>query len=111
MKLTKKDRIRNAVCAAVSILAFLTIWQLATMFSHLGELIPSPIEVVQYLFTVDKIGRRTFLQHWQSRKRETLTHPFLEEKLPWGLVPYVQSLPLARYLRGDLDAYPPFLWK
>ena len=43
MKLTKKERIRNAVCAAVSILAFLTIWQLATMFSHLGELIPSPI--------------------------------------------------------------------
>lgn len=42
MKLTKKERIRNAVCAAVSILAFLTIWQLATMFSHLGELIPSP---------------------------------------------------------------------
>lgn len=58
-----------------------------------------------------KEGRRTFLQHWQSRKRETLTHPFLEEKLPWGLVPYVQSLLLARYLRGDLDAYPPFLWK
>ena len=58
-----------------------------------------------------KEGRRTFLQHWQSRKRETLTHPFLEEKLPWGLVPYVQSLLLARYLRGDLDAYPLFLWK
>ena len=58
-----------------------------------------------------KEGRRTFLQQWQSRKRETLTHPFLEEKLPWGLVPYVQSLLLARYLRGDLDAYPPFLWK
>ena len=58
-----------------------------------------------------KEGRRTFLQHWQARKRETLTHPFLEEKLPWGLVPYVQSLLLARYLRGDLDAYPPFLWK
>ena len=58
-----------------------------------------------------KEGRRTFLQHWQARKRETLTHPFLEEKLPWGLVPYVQSLLLARYLRGDLDVYPPFLWK
>ena len=58
-----------------------------------------------------KEGRRTFLQHWQARKRETLTHSFLEEKLPWGLVPYVQSLLLARYLRGDLDAYPPFLWK
>ena len=56
-------------------------------------------------------GRRTFLQKWQERKRETITHPFLEEKLPWGLVPYVQSLLLARYLRGDLEEYPPFVWK
>lgn len=56
-------------------------------------------------------ARRTFLQKWQERKRETITHPFLEEKLPWGLVPYVQSLLLARYLRGDLEDYPPFLWK
>ena len=56
-------------------------------------------------------GRRTFLQKWQERKKETITHPFLEEKLPWGLVPYIQSLLLARHLRGDLEAYPPFLWK
>lgn len=56
-------------------------------------------------------GRRTFLKHWQERKKETITHPFLEEKLPWGLVPYIQALLLARYLRGDMDAYPPFLWK
>lgn len=56
-------------------------------------------------------GRKSFLQKWQERKRETITHPFLEEKLPWGLVPYVQSLLLARFLRGDLDDYPPFLWK
>lgn len=56
-------------------------------------------------------ARRTFLQKWQERKRETITHPFLDEKLPWGLVPYVQSLLLARCLRGDLEAYPPFLWK
>ena len=46
-------------------------------------------------------GRRTFLQKWQERKKETITHPFLEEKIPWGLVPYVQSLLLARYLRGE----------
>lgn len=45
-------------------------------------------------------GRRTFLQKWQERKKETITHPFLEEKIPWGLVPYVQILLLARYLRG-----------
>ncbi len=56
-------------------------------------------------------GRKVFLKCWQERKKETLTHPYLEEKLPWGIIPYVQALLLARYLRGDLDAYPPFLWK
>lgn len=53
-------------------------------------------------------ARRTFLKAWQERKRETITHPYLGEKLPWGLVPYIQALLLARYIRGDLDAYPPF---
>lgn len=56
-------------------------------------------------------GRKRFLKSWQEKKKETLTHPYLNEKLPWGMVPYVQALLLARYLRGDLDAYPPFLWK
>ena len=56
-------------------------------------------------------GRRTFLKSWQEKKKETLTHPYLGENLPWGMIPYIQALLLARYLRGDLDAYPPFLWK
>lgn len=56
-------------------------------------------------------GRKIFLTSWQKRLGETLTHPYLKEKLTWGLVPYIQALLLARYLRGDLDAYPPFLWK
>lgn len=56
-------------------------------------------------------GRRTFLNHWQQRKRETLTPPYLREKVSWGLIPYVQALLLARHLRGDLEEYPPFLWK
>lgn len=56
-------------------------------------------------------GRKAFLQKWQERKKEQITHPFLNEKMPWGLVPYVQSLLLARYLRGDLEDYTPFLWK
>lgn len=56
-------------------------------------------------------ARRDFLAAWQKRKQETLTHPFLQEKISWGLVPYAQALLLARTLRGDLDAYPPFLWK
>ena len=51
------------------------------------------------------------MQSWQERKRDTITHPYLKEKMPWGLVPYVQALLLARHLRGDLDEYPPFLWK
>jgi len=61
--------------------------------------------------TMTDAGRRAFLAAYQEKKREQITHPFLGEKLPWGLVPYVQALLLARYLRGDLDAYPPFLWK
>lgn len=56
-------------------------------------------------------GRKKFLQTWQTRKRDMITHPYLKEKISWGLVPYVQALLLARYLRDDLDAYPPFLWK
>lgn len=56
-------------------------------------------------------ARKRFLAAWQKRKQETITHPFLKEKLPWGLVPYAQAMMLSRYIRGDLDAYPPFMWK
>lgn len=56
-------------------------------------------------------ARRNFLHRWQERKKETITHPFLEEKVPWGLIPYTQALLLARHLRNDLPEYPPFLWK
>lgn len=56
-------------------------------------------------------ARKIFLKHWQERKKDTVTHPYLQEKLSWGMVPYSQALLLARYLRGDLDEYPPFLWK
>lgn len=55
--------------------------------------------------------RKTFLSAWQSRKQETIMHPFLEEKVEWGMVPYVQAMLLARFIRGDLDEYPPFMWK
>lgn len=56
-------------------------------------------------------ARKKFLSAWQRRKQDKLTHPYLKEKIVWGLVPYTQSLLLARYLRGDIDQYPPFLWK
>lgn len=56
-------------------------------------------------------ARKKFLTAWQSKKQENIVHPFLGEKISWGLVPHAQALLLARYLRGDLDEYPPFLWK
>ncbi len=56
-------------------------------------------------------GKKKFLTAWQEHKREQITHPYLREKICWGLVPHVQALLLARYLRGDIDGYPPFLWK
>ena len=56
-------------------------------------------------------ARKTFLKNWQEKKKEEITHPYLNEKLEWGMVPYIQALLLARYLRNDLDLYPPFLWK
>lgn len=56
-------------------------------------------------------SRKKFLSSWQNRKKEKIMHPFLKEKIEWGLVPYCQALLLARTIRGDLDGYPPFLWK
>ncbi len=55
--------------------------------------------------------RKTILQAWQSKKQEKITHPFLQEKMTWGLLPYAQAMLLARFIRGDLDGYPPFMWK
>ena len=56
-------------------------------------------------------GRKTVLAAWQERKKVERRHPFLDEPAPLGLVPQLQALLLARHLRGDIDAYPPWLWK
>ena len=55
--------------------------------------------------------RRTVLVTYQKRKQDEIFHPFLEEKVSIGLLFATQALLLARYLRGDLDAYPPFVWR
>lgn len=60
---------------------------------------------------LDEEGRKVFLSAWQSKKQDTIKHPFLDEKIEWGMLPHVQAMLLARFLRGDLDEYPPFLWK
>ena len=56
-------------------------------------------------------GRKTMISAWQGRKRDKIKHPFLGDKIEWGLIPHVQALLLARLIRGDLDEYPVFLWK
>lgn len=56
-------------------------------------------------------ARKQLLVEWQNKKKEVITHPYLGEKVEWGMVPFVQAMLLARYLRGDLDEYPPFFWK
>ena len=56
-------------------------------------------------------GRKTVLVAYQERKRDEILHPFLDEKITLGLLWFVQAQLLARHLRGDLDAYPPFIWK
>ena len=56
-------------------------------------------------------ARKAVLGAWQERKRETIEHPFLNERIEVGLIPHVQALLLARYIRGDLDGYPPFIWR
>lgn len=56
-------------------------------------------------------GRKTFLTAWQNRKKETIMHPFLNEKIPIGLIPHAQAMLLARFIRNDIDDYPVFLFK
>lgn len=56
-------------------------------------------------------ARKRLFEAWQKKKKDSIVHPFLREKMVWGLVPHVQALLLARHIRGDLDGYPPLLWK
>lgn len=60
---------------------------------------------------LNKEGRKKFIGMWQKKKFEEIRHPFLEEKVEWGMIPYVQAMLLSRYIRGDLDTYPSFFWK
>ncbi|MBV1727160.1 MAG: type I-C CRISPR-associated endonuclease Cas1c [Candidatus Desulforudis sp.] len=55
--------------------------------------------------------RRKIISAWQKRKKEEVVHTFLRTKMPIGLIPHVQALLFARFLRGDVDYYPPFMWR
>jgi CRISPR-associated protein Cas1 len=61
--------------------------------------------------TMDDATRKTVLVAYQKRKQEEIVLPFLDEKVSIGTIPHLQARLLAQHLRGDLDAYPPFIWK
>ena len=56
-------------------------------------------------------ARKTLLVAYQKRKQEEMFHPFVEETMTLGLFFHMQALLFARYLRGELDGYPPVIWK
>ncbi|MEP0828484.1 MAG: type I-C CRISPR-associated endonuclease Cas1 [bacterium] len=60
---------------------------------------------------MDDITRKVVIIAWQTRKQDEIRHPFIEEKISIGLLPHVQAMLMARFLRGDIEGYPPFLWK
>ena len=62
-------------------------------------------------FLLKDAARKLVIREWQLRKKEQITHPFLKEKIEIGLIPYCQSMLLARHMRGDLDGYPPYVWR
>lgn len=76
-----------------------------------GQLSKSDFERDEEAVLLNEHGRRTLLSAWEKRKQEEIIHPFLREKIHIGLIPYVQAMLFARVLRGDLDAYPPFIWR
>ena len=75
------------------------------------------ITIKEFLFQGDNSvvmtdkGKKIFISAWQRRKRETIIHPYLNEKIEIGLLPYVQAMLMARYIRQDIDDYPVFLIK
>lgn len=76
-----------------------------------GQLSDKDFEKGEEAVLLNDRGRRTLLAAWQKRKQEEVQHPFLDEKVQIGMIPYAQAMLLARVLRGDLDVYPPFVWR
>lgn len=85
--------------------------RLALSMFNKRELDKSDFESTAPAVYLNDKGRKTVLHKWRSRKQEEIQHPFLKEKISIGLIPYTQAMLFARVLRGDLDRYPPFMWR
>ncbi|GHV87520.1 hypothetical protein AGMMS50255_8160 [Spirochaetia bacterium] len=62
-------------------------------------------------YIMDDATRKTVLTEYQNRKLDEVTHPYIEETVPIGLLFFIQANLLARHIRGDIDGYPPFFWR
>ncbi len=86
--------------------------RLALSMINLGQLSPDDfIKGETGAVTMTDAARKKVLVAYQKRKQDEIMHPFLQEKITIGLVFHIQALLMARHLRGDLDGYPPFIWK
>lgn len=85
--------------------------RLALSLINLRQLQADDFELTPTAVNMTDEARKTVLVAWQKRKREEITHPFLHEKIPIGLISHIQAQLLAQFLRGDLDFYPPFHWR
>ncbi len=76
-----------------------------------GQLSLKDFEKDSHAVLLNEKGRKTVITNWRNRKQEQIEHPFLKEKIAIGLIPFTQAMLYARVLRGDLDRYPPFIWR
>lgn len=60
---------------------------------------------------MDDATRKTVLTEYQNKKQDEIFHPYIEEKVQLGLLFFVQANLMARFIRGDIDGYPPFFWR
>lgn len=94
------EELRGALCDRMTI----------TLFNR-GQLSAADFEKKTDAVYLNEKGRKKVLTAWRDRKREDITHPFLNEKMKIGMIVHVQAMLFARVLRGDLDRYPPFIWR
>lgn len=86
--------------------------RLALSLINLGRIKKNDFEILETgAVRMTDEARKTLLVAYQKRKQDEIVHPFLNERIPLGLIFHVQAMLMARWLRGDLDAYPPFVWK
>lgn len=78
---------------------------------NLKQLKSEDFDYINDEYRISDASKRLIIDKWQKRKREEITHCYLNEKVPIGLIPYCQAMLLAKYMRGDIDAYPAFLWR